>query len=338
MASNSMKQHVPVFVSSTFKDLQLHRAEVERRLVGLEQIVKGMEYFGSSPETPIATCLKHLGECKLLILLVGASYGSINQESQKSYTELEYEFALQKNIPVLVYLADMNSPNVGISLNGVDTVHMAELNAFKERLQKTHVVSFFTSIDDLGKRIEHDVPEALKNLDNITVSLTDINENVTEEMLREGAHRFEQFWLRPSKFVGETVPLRIRINKKWGGWKVKDELISALGLDVGDTISTEVTAQLTKDIIDDDDDTDLFATGDGADWLLENAPIPGSIIDCYVRFSYCKAPVGVNNKVINKVSLVFVKGIRHVDFDRNYALSEHKLAFSQILSQLRQQE
>lgn len=162
----------------------------------------------------------------------------------------------------------MDSATVGISLNGVDTVHTAELADFKERLTKTHTVSIFTSIDDLGKRIEHDVPEFLRNLDNIKVNVQKLDENVTDEMLRKGAEKFKLFWLRPSKFIGEIVPLRLRINKKYGGWKVKDELIRAFGLEVGDTISTEVTIELKKGIIDDDDDTDLFASGEGADWLL----------------------------------------------------------------------
>lgn len=128
---NSIKQRVPIFVSSTYRDLELHRAEVERRLVGLEQIVKGMEYFGSSPDTPLETCLKQISECRLFILLVGASYGSVYSDSKKSFTELEYEFAVKNQIPVLIYLADMNSPTVGISLSGVDTVHTTELTEFK---------------------------------------------------------------------------------------------------------------------------------------------------------------------------------------------------------------
>lgn len=334
MSTNNIKQRVPVFVSSTYKDLELHRAEVERRLVGLEQIVKGMEFFGSSPDTPIETCFKQISECKLFILLVGAAYGSVHPESKKSFTELEYEFALKSNIPVLVYLADMNSSTVGISLSGVDTVHTAELNAFKDRLTRTHTVSFFTSIDDLGKRIEHDVPEILRNVNNIKVNVQKLDENVTDEMLRKGAEKFELFWLRPSRFMGEIVPLRLRINKKYGGWKVKDELIRAVGQEVGDTISTEVTVELTKGIIDDSDDTDLFASGDGADWLLENASTPGHVIDCYVRLSYCKAPIGANGKVINKVSLVFVKGIKYVEFDKNYAFTVKNTGLDEFLSQL----
>lgn len=337
MSMNNIKQRVPVFVSSTYKDLELHRAEVERRLVGLEQIVKGMEFFGSSPDTPIETCFKQISECKLLILLVGAAYGSVHPDSKKSFTELEYEFAIKSNIPILVYLADMNSPTVGISLSGVDTVHMAELNAFKDRLTKTHTVSFFTSIDDLGKRIEHDVPEILRNVNNIKVNVQKLDENVTDEMLRKGAEKFELFWLRPSRFMGEIVPLRLRINTKYGGWKVKDELIRAVGQEVGDTISTEVTVKLTKGIIDDTDDTDLFASGDGADWLLENASTPGHVIDCYVRLSYCKAPIGANGKVINKVSLVFVKGIKYVEFDKNYAFTANNTGLDGFLSRLMDQ-
>lgn len=178
------------------------------------------------------------------------------------------------------------------------------------------------------------MPELLRNLDNIKVNVQKLDENVTDEMLRNGAEKFELFWLRPTRFMSEIVPLRLRINKKYGGWKVKDELIRAVGLEVGDTISTEVTVELTKGIIDDSDDTDLFASGDGADWLLENATTPGHVVDCYVRLSYCKAPVGVNSKTINKVLLVFVKCIKYVEFDKNYAFTSRNTGLDEYLSQL----
>ena len=325
---------MPVFISSTYTDLVLHRAETERRLVGLEQIVKGMEFFGSSPTTPLETCVRQLSDCKLLILIIGVSYGSIEETTGQSFTELEYDYAISNNIPVLVYLADTASPTVGIALDSFDTENFSRLEHFKEKLRKTHTVSLFTSVDDLGKRIEHDVPETLRKLEDIQLSIVNVQDNVTDEMLKEGAEKFEMFWLRPSTLASEVVPLRLRINKKWGGWKVKDELIQALGLEVGDTVSTEITAQLTAEMIDDNDDTDLFASGEGATWLLANAATPGSIIDCYVRFSYCKAPVGVNNKIVNKVSLVFVKGIKYVGFDKNYALSSRGIGLNELMARL----
>ena len=49
MASTEIKQHIPIFISSTYEDLIPYRDEVQRNLVRLEQIIKGMEYFGSDP-------------------------------------------------------------------------------------------------------------------------------------------------------------------------------------------------------------------------------------------------------------------------------------------------
>lgn len=324
MATTAIKQHIPIFISSTYRDLSSHRAEVEKRLVGLEQIVKGMEYFGSNPDTPLVTCLSKLENSKLMILIIGVSYGSIVPGTNKSFTETEYEFAIKQNIPILVYIADTKSPNIGIPIDSVDIQYAAELSAFKEKLKGIHTVSFFTSVEDLGSHIEHDVPEVLKRIDNIKIANSRniiLAENVSEQMLEDGAKKFEHFWLRPAKFAGEIVPVRLRINKKWGGWKVRDELIRSVGLDVGDCISTEVTIKFTQNIIDDGDDTDLFASGEGADWLLENAARQGSVCDCYVRFVYNNAPIGKNDKIVSKISLIFVKGIRYVECDKNYVLS-----------------
>jgi len=42
MANTIVKQHVPIFISSTYEDLIPYREEVQRTLIRLEQIVKGM--------------------------------------------------------------------------------------------------------------------------------------------------------------------------------------------------------------------------------------------------------------------------------------------------------
>lgn len=318
---------ISIFVSSTYKDLAACRAEVEKRLIGLEQAVKGMEYFGSSSNTPLEVCRNKLRECKLMILLLGVSYGSIEPSSGKSYTELEYEYATELGIPVLAYEADLSSNNTGIPLDAIDYENKVRLDEFKKTVEKSHLISRFTSIDDLGKRITHDVPAELEKLSFIDVlpnSEVSVGE-ITEEILHEGANKFERFWLRPQRMAGQIIPIRLRINKKFGGWKVKDELIRAVGLTVGDCITTEVSVQLGNNIIDDDGDTDLFADGEGADWILDQVSaagvVEGCILDCFVRLIYCRAPVGVNNKMVNKASLAFVKGIKFVGIDRNYALS-----------------
>lgn len=132
---------------------------------------------------------------------------------------------------------------------------------------------------------------------------------VDDKELSRGAKDFEIFWLRPKKMSFHETVLRMKINKKWGGWKLKDELVKSLGLEVGDTINTEVSVLESPGLIDDTDDTDLFASGEGADWLLENDVGLGSIIDAKVRFVYAQAPVGGREgRPVWKISLVFVEG------------------------------
>lgn len=161
---------------------------------------------------------------------------------------------------------------------------------------------------------------------------------VNEEILRNGADFFELFWLRPKRYMNMEVAMRLRINNKWGGWKIKDELIQSLGLEVGDTISTEVTSYFSSGRIDDNDDTDLFASGAAADWLIENNVSMGTIIDCIVRFSYSMAPVGFNNKEIYKISLILKEGIRVVGTDSDYVEAQKHVStdyVGDILAQLR---
>lgn len=319
---------ISIFISSTYKDLSAYRAEVEKQLIGLEQSVKGMEYFGSSSDTPLDVCKNKLRECKLMVLLIGVSYGSVIPSIGKSYTEIEYDYATELGIPVLAYAADLSSTTIGIPLDTIDYKNKTLLDDFKKAVEQSHLISQFTSIDDLGKRIAHDVPAELKKLsfiDSVPTSGRDLKTNVTEDVLRDGANQFERFWLRPQRLAGRIIPVRLRINNKFSGWKVKDELIRAVGLTVGDCISTEVSIQLGNNLIDDIGDTDLFADGEGADWILDQVTsagvVEGCIVDCFVRLIYCRAPVGQNGKMVNKASLAFVSGIRYVGIDSNYILS-----------------
>lgn len=329
--SFAQKDPITIFVSSTYQDLKDCRTEVEKQLVGLEQAVVGMEYFGATIDTPLETCKKKLEKSKLMVLLLGVSYGSIEPNSNKSYTENEYDYAVELGIPILVYEADLNSTSLGIAPSSFDTTNQERLNQFKKRVRSKHIIATFSSIDSLGKLVAHDIPAALEKLSAISSasSITDkaIHKEITEEDLKSGAAKYERFWLRPQSIAGQLIPVRLRLNKKFSGWKVKDELISALGLTVGDTISTEVSVQLGLGIIDDSGDMDLFADGEVADWLIDCVTtacgVEGCLIDCFVRLVYCKAPVGANSKIVNKASLVLERGIRFVGVDNNYRLSAH---------------
>lgn len=140
---------------------------------------------------------------------------------------------------------------------------------------------------------------------------TDNEYTVSEAELKKGGKDFEVFWLRPKKMANTEAVVRMKINKKWGGWKLKDELVKSLGLEIGDTINTEVSVLEGPGLINDTDDTDLFASSLGADWLLDNNVGLGSVIDAKVRFVYARAPVGgFEGKSVWKISLVFIEGYK----------------------------
>ena len=83
-----------VFLSSTYIDLAEIRAEIRQWLSGIfgtELIV--METFGSDADPPDINSVRRLRECDLFIGIFAHRYGTIDQESGKSITELELDEA-----------------------------------------------------------------------------------------------------------------------------------------------------------------------------------------------------------------------------------------------------
>ena len=57
MAKTQQEQHVPIFVGSIFEDMQPYTKSVRNALHQMETIVRGMEYFGFKPGSPVNECL-----------------------------------------------------------------------------------------------------------------------------------------------------------------------------------------------------------------------------------------------------------------------------------------
>ena|SRR2546427_4637978 len=93
-----------VFVGSTFTDLEKHRRAVREAIHRLEGVVRGMEYFGSLPGTPKEECLRIVRSCRLYVGIFAMRYGTIDLDTGKSLTHLEYEEAQRLSLPSLIYL------------------------------------------------------------------------------------------------------------------------------------------------------------------------------------------------------------------------------------------
>jgi hypothetical protein len=104
MAQATTRPNVPVFVSSTFTDMQVYRRKIQDALTQLETVVRGMEQFGSKPGSPMDECLNVVQSCRLYVGVFGMRYGTVPDGHDKSMTQIEYDEAQRLGLPSLIYL------------------------------------------------------------------------------------------------------------------------------------------------------------------------------------------------------------------------------------------
>jgi len=148
-----------VFVSSTSADLKAEREAVERAIHQMREVeFTGMEYFGSRPDKPKEVCLSEVSQCQVYVGIFGARYGSIEPESGKSFTELEYRRAREIGIPCLIYLGEEGG-SVGAE---ADPDGAAKLESLKGEMKKEHVVTSFRTPDNLAMKVILDLNHLIK--------------------------------------------------------------------------------------------------------------------------------------------------------------------------------
>lgn len=101
-----MDKRYQVFVSSTFTDLKEERKAIIEGLLNAKYIPAGMEMFAASNDEQFKYIKKIIDTCDYYVLIVGARYGSLNPSTGKSFTEQEYDYAVERGIPVLAFLHD----------------------------------------------------------------------------------------------------------------------------------------------------------------------------------------------------------------------------------------
>lgn len=143
-----MDKRYQVFVSSTFEDLQDERREVMQALLTLSCIPTGMELFPAADELSTQVIKRFIAECDYYIVIVAGRYGSTLPDG-KSYTELEYDYALEAKLPILAFLHQ--DPGTIPSKKTEQTNEgRAALDEFRKRITDARHAKFWTSPKDLA--------------------------------------------------------------------------------------------------------------------------------------------------------------------------------------------
>ena len=141
-----------VFLSSTARDLSKFREAVYQGLEGMDGIhCVRMEDFGARHADAQTFCPEKIAECDLVICLVGLCYGSAPPDSDRSYTELEYDHAVKEGIACLVFLSadDHFYPGYYREADG----EWRKQDKFRTRLKDATIADFFKEPDELAGKV-----------------------------------------------------------------------------------------------------------------------------------------------------------------------------------------
>jgi len=130
-----MDKRFQVFVSSTFEDLRVERATVIKSLLELDCFPAGMELFPAADEDSLSLIKSVINDSDYHLTIVGGRYGSIHEPSGKSFTQLEYEYALESGKPTIALIH--SKPNLlPMEKSEATEDGRQRLEAFRNELRK----------------------------------------------------------------------------------------------------------------------------------------------------------------------------------------------------------
>lgn len=148
-----------VFISSTYSDLKKERKQILDVLLMADCIPSGMESFVATDDMQFNVIKKVIDLCDYYILILAKRYGSINEATGISYTEMEYNYAIEQGIPVLVFVLD-DSVEIDDCQIETDVIKQGKLAEFKNRAMRNRLASIWRDTSDLMGKVAISIMQA----------------------------------------------------------------------------------------------------------------------------------------------------------------------------------
>lgn len=140
-----------VMISSTSLDLPEHRQQVIEACLRMDCTPLPMETLGARNADAVQASLDLVDQADLYIGILAHRYGFVPPGSDKSVTEIEYDRAVERGIPRLIFFMHDDHP---ITAKDVEKGAGAEkLQALKDRIGLERVAAFFVSKEDLRAHV-----------------------------------------------------------------------------------------------------------------------------------------------------------------------------------------
>lgn len=148
-----------IFVSSTFDDLKEERRKVIEQILNLGHIPVGMELFQAGDETQWDLIKRRISECDYYIVIVAERYGA-EGPAKKSYTRMEYEYALKSKVPTIAFLLHKDA-RASWPASKTEFEHKAKIQDFRDICQKK-IVQFWHNGDDLAAKVATSITQQIQ--------------------------------------------------------------------------------------------------------------------------------------------------------------------------------
>lgn len=141
-----------VFISSVYTEFIDERREVINAILQNGDLPICMEMFNSRAGRSTDILRRYIADCDYFVLLIGDKYGDIEPQNQVSYTEYEYNIAIELGLKPIVFLKQ--------SINRTE-----ETKSFVERIQKNNIGLWknWSTVSDLITSVITSLKEAEKN-------------------------------------------------------------------------------------------------------------------------------------------------------------------------------
>ena len=246
-----MEKRYQIFVSSTFADLQEERQQVIQALMEMDCIHAGMELFPAADEEQWEFIKRIIDDCDYYLLIIGGRYGSVTTEGV-SYTEMEYDYAVERGLKVVVLLHE--SPDeLPASKVEMDAEAREKLTAFRDKVAIGRLVKFWNRSDQLPGLVALSLSKTIKTYPAVGWVRADKADSAEllrqiNELRQENDALRKQAASQPNQAVvpietlaqgddvvsvsGESSPGKSYSHKQWEAETTWNELFFVLGPDL----------------------------------------------------------------------------------------------------------
>jgi hypothetical protein len=155
-----MNTKYQVFVSSTYVDLKDARQNVIQTVMQMDCIPSGMELFPAIDEEQFNFIKKVIDDCDYYILILAGKYGSLASDGL-SYTEKEYNYAIEKNKKVLAFVFE-NLDDLPPDKKESNPINIEILNKFRTQVCSGRIVKMWRNIEDLPGHVALSLSRTIK--------------------------------------------------------------------------------------------------------------------------------------------------------------------------------